>query len=174
MNAEPDPIESSTPPTLAAATRPGCVLGLVDPSGRGVYAIRHYTPGEVVVAGRVDEEFPRDRYPLQQITLDEAALRGGLIGKVAHSCAPNCGIRLNQAGAHDLVARYAIRPGDEITIDYAMRSFSIDLLPAHCQCGTVGCRGAITGFRDLSRERKLAYRGMVAPHLLVLDAARTR
>ena len=174
MNAETNAIEPSNAPTAAAVPRPGCVFGLVDPRGRGVYAIRHYTPGEVVVAGRVDGEFPRDRHPLQQITLDEAALRGGLMGKVAHSCAPNCGIRLNQAGAHDLVARYAIRPGTEITIDYAMRSYSIDLFPAHCQCGTVGCRGAITGFRDLSHERKVAYRGMVAPHLLVLDAARTR
>lgn len=172
MNA--DAIESSNAPTPGAISGPGCVFGLVDAGGRGVYALREYVQGEIVVAGQADGELPRDRHPLKQTTIDEAALRGGLMGKVAHSCAPNCGIRLNQAGTHDLVARYAIRPGTEITIDYAMRSFSIDLFPAHCQCGTVGCRGSITGFRDLPHERKVAYRGMVAPHLLVLDAARTR
>jgi hypothetical protein len=103
--------------------------------------------------------------------IDKTALRGGLMSKVAHSCAPNCGIRLNQPGTHDLVARYDIRAGTEITIDYAMRSFTIDLFPTHCQCGAVGCRGSVTGFKDLPPERKRAYRGWVAPHLLDLDLA---
>ena len=171
MIVETNASESSNPPTPSTITRRGCVFGLVDRRGRGVYAIRPYAVGEVVVPGHADAEFPRDRNPLRQVTIDRATLLGTLISKVAHSCAPTCGLRLNEAGTHDLVARYPIRPGTEITIDYAMRSFSIDLFPEHCQCGTVSCRGAITGFRDLPHERKLAYRGMVAPHLLVLDAA---
>ena len=171
MSIETNPSESSAPPPpLPAVLLPGCVFGLVDPSGRGVYAIRPYREGEIVLAGHVDGEFPRDRHPLRQVTLDEAAVRGGLLGQVAHSCAPSCGVRMNAVGTHDLVARYSIRPGSEITVDYAMRSFSIDLFPAHCQCGTVGCRGAITGFKDLPHERKLAYQGLVAPHLLLLDS----
>lgn len=37
----------------------------------------------------------------------------GLIPRVNHSCDPNCGIRLNSAGAHDLIARAPIATGTE-------------------------------------------------------------
>jgi hypothetical protein len=147
------------------------VLGVVDMRGEGVYTIRSFEGGAVVIPGFAEAEFPRDRHPLRRATLDQIALRGGLMSRVAHSCEPNCGLRLNSASTHDLVARYRIPMGTEVTCDYATRSFVIDLFPDACRCGAVGCRGTVMGWKDLPPELKLAYRDMVAPHLLELDRA---
>jgi hypothetical protein len=62
------------------------------------------------------------------------------------------------------VAREPIVAGEEITFDYAMRNYSVEHFPGGCLCGSDTCRGSITGWRDLSDERKAAYRGLVAPY----------
>jgi hypothetical protein len=93
----------------------------------------------------------------------------GLAAKVNHSCDPNCGIRSNDAGAPDLVARRHITPGEEITFDYAMRNYSIEYFPSRCRCGSPICRRTVTGWRDLPDERKRAYEGFVAGYLLEID-----
>ena len=50
------------------------------------------------------------------------------------------------------------------------RSFSKTLtFPGGCLCGSDTCRGSITGWKDLSDERKAAYRGLVAPYLVEID-----
>ena len=50
------------------------------------------------------------------------------------------------------------------------RSFSKTLIfPGGCLCGSDACRGSITGWKDLSDERKAAYRGLVAPYLVEID-----
>jgi len=167
VESEFDPKSVSTRPPPPEHS--GCVLGVVDTRGAGVYTIRSHTRGEVVIPGRTEAEFPRDRTPLKRPLLDQIALRGGLMSRVAHSCEPNCGLRLNVAGTHDLIARYNIAMGAEVTCDYAMRSFAIDLFPDPCRCGAVGCRGAVTGWSALPPELKLAYRDVVAPFLLELD-----
>lgn len=96
-------------------------------------------------------------------------LHGGFIPKVNHSCEPNCGIRPNASGAHDLIARKTIAPGEEITFDYAMRNYSVEFFPSHCRCGSRQCRDRITGWKDLPAQRKVDYRGFVAPYLLDID-----
>jgi hypothetical protein len=141
----------------------------MDTRGAGVYTIQAFRRGDIVIPGIAEAEFPRDRHPLRRPTLDQIALRGGLMSRVAHSCEPNCGVRLNAAGSHDLVARYGIPMGAEVTCDYATRSFAIDLFPDPCRCGAAGCRGTVTGWRDLPPELKRVYRDLVAPHLLELD-----
>jgi hypothetical protein len=103
-----------------------------------------------------------------QVGLWEHVQLGGLCSKVNHSCRPNCGVRLNDLGAPDLIALEPIVAEDEITFDYAMRNYSIEHLP-RCCCGASICRGSITGWKDLSTEQKEAYRGCVAPYLLELD-----
>ncbi len=94
---------------------------------------------------------------------------GGLVTKVNHSCDPNCGIRLNFSGAHNFVAREPIVAGQEITFDYAMRNYTVEHFPAHCQCGSRHCRDHITGWKDLPGQRKADYRGFVAPYLPDID-----
>ena len=56
-----------------------------------------------------------------KIGLNTYVFHAGYISKVNHSCDPNCGIKVNETGAHDFVARKDIEVGEEITFDYAMR-----------------------------------------------------
>jgi len=58
---------------------------------------------------------------------------------IRHSCDPSAWWQ-----GLDVVARRALMPGDEITLDYA--TFHDELMPAFdCACGTPDCRGTIRG-----------------------------
>lgn len=58
---------------------------------------------------------------------------------INHSCDPSAWIE-----GLDVVARRAIDPGDEVTLDYA--TFYNEVMPDfECQCGTAACRGVIRG-----------------------------
>nr|WP_277350059.1 SET domain-containing protein-lysine N-methyltransferase [Nonomuraea sp. FMUSA5-5] len=65
---------------------------------------------------------------------------GTAIGKANHSCDPN----LWWTGPYTLAARRDLRPGEEVTSDYATSTadpgFALD-----CRCGTPLCRGRVTG-----------------------------
>jgi len=76
-----------------------------------------------------------------------------------HSCAPNVGIQ----GQIVFVAVRDIRPGEELTIDYAM--FGGDPKPMRCACHAVACRGVITSgdWRRADLQRK--YRGYFSSYL---------
>ena len=58
------------------------------------------------------------------------------------------------------------------SLDYAMRNYSIEHFPGGCLCGAGNCRGSVTGWKDLPRDRKRAYDGLVAPYLLEIDRER--
>jgi hypothetical protein len=140
--------------------------------GEGVFATRPFQVGETVMVGVIDRELDHNHSHASQIGENRFVLHGGLIPKVNHSCEPNCGIRPNAGGAHDLVARRAITAGQEITFDYAMRNYSVDHFAAPCRCGSPRCRGRITGWKDLPSERKADYAGFVAPYLIDIDDRR--
>ena len=53
--------------------------------------------------------------------------------------------------------------------DYAMRNYSIEHFPSGCLCGAGNCRGSVTGWKDVSAERKADYEGLLAPYLLEID-----
>lgn len=139
--------------------------------GEGVFATRFFRLGETVMVGRIDRELDHNHPHASQVSEHRFVLHGGLIPKVNHSCEPNCGIRLNSSGAHDLVAREPIAADQEITFDYAMRNYSVEYLPA-CRCGSRHCRGRITGWKDLSQQGKADYHGFVAPYLIDIDNQR--
>jgi hypothetical protein len=88
---------------------------------------------------------------------------------VNDSCESNCGIRPNASGAHNLVARKPITPGEEITFDYAMRDYSVEYFPDHCRFGSCHCRDHITGWKNLPAQRKVDYHDFVAPYLISTD-----
>ena len=58
---------------------------------------------------------------------------------INHSCEPNVGF----AGNIVLVAMRDIKPGEELTTDYALFDDHDESMP--CACGTPSCRGAIGG-----------------------------
>ncbi|MCM2391349.1 SET domain-containing protein-lysine N-methyltransferase [Streptomyces albipurpureus] len=138
--------------------------------GAGVFAARSFRAGELVLAGVIGAELDRNDAHASQIALDRFVRHDGLMPRVNHSCDPTCGVRLNEAGAHDLFARLLISSGQEITFDYAMRNYRVEHFPDSCQCGTDLCRGSITGWKDLPADRRDAYQGSIAPYLLTEHA----
>lgn len=142
--------------------------------GEGVFATKSFKVGDIVMVGVIKERVNGNHSHASQIGEYEYVLHAGLISKVNHSCDPNCGIRVNETGAHDFVAIRNISINEEITFDYAMRNYNVDYFPKQCMCGSKRCRGKITGWKDLPGEKKKHYEGFVAPYLLALDAKHSR
>lgn len=145
------------------------LLGTPD-KGEGVFATKPFRCDDVVMVGVIKERVDENHSHASQIGEFDHVVHDGLISKVNHSCDPNCGVRVNPSGAHDFIARRAIKADEEITFDYAMRNYSIDFFPSNCACGSLRCRGTVTGWKDLPPRRKQDYTGFIAPYLLDLDA----
>ncbi len=139
--------------------------------GEGVFATKSFKVGDIVMIGVIEKMLNGNHSHASQIGENEYGLHAGLITKVNHSCGPNCGISVNATGAHDYVTIKDISVNEEITFDYAMRNYRIDYFPVKCMCGSIKCRGKVTGWQDLSNEKKKEYEGFVAPYLLELDEA---
>jgi uncharacterized protein len=77
-----------------------------------------------------------------------------------HSCQPNVGIQ----GQIVFVAMRNIRPGEELTIDYAM--FGGDPKPMRCQCNAASCRGVVTAADWRRKDLQRRYRGYFSAYLL--------
>jgi len=136
--------------------------------GEGVFATQSFTAGGIAMVGVIKEALNENHSHASQIGENKYVFHAGLISKVNHSCDPNCGIEINETGAHDFVAMREIVINEEITFDYAMRNYGVDYFPKQCMCGSEICRGRITGWKDLPVERKKIYEGFVAPYLLEL------
>ena len=138
--------------------------------GEGVFATIAFKSGETVMVGSIEKVLDKNNSHASQVDENKYVLHAGLISKVNHSCDPVCGIRVNQTGAHDFVAIKDIAVNEEITFDYAMRNFGVDYFPKKCLCGSRMCRGRVTGWKDLSENKKKMYENLVAPYLHKLDA----
>jgi hypothetical protein len=140
------------------------------PKGDGVFAVISFGAGDVVIPGVIGRPVSANDAHPNQVGIDEWIIEDGLGPMVNHSCEPNCGVRLSAGGVYDYVALRAIAVDDEITWDYATRNYTISHFPSACLCATAGCRGTITGWKDLTGEQKAAYAEFVAPYLWELDA----
>ncbi len=138
--------------------------------GEGIFATRSFKARETVMVGIIEKVLDGNHSHASQTGENKYVLHAGSISKVNHSCNPNCGISVNETGAHDFVAMRDINVNQEITFDYAMRNYGVNYFPKQCMCGSKGCRGKITGWKDLPDERKKIYKGFIAPYLLELDA----
>ena len=152
----------------------GCELRISSEKGDGVFATKSFERGETVVIGVIKEALNENHSHASQIGENEYVLHAGLTIKVNHSCDPNCGIKVNETGAHDFVAIKQITLNEEITFDYAMRNYGVDYFPKKCRCDAEECRHTITGWKDLPSKRKKEYEGFVAPYLLEVDAKYSR
>ncbi len=144
----------------------GYELRITEGRGEGMIACNDFQRGQLVMQGKIEKELKKSTSHSSQIGRNRHVLHAGLISKVNHSCNPNCGIRVNETGAHDFAAFRDIRAGEELTFDYAMRNYSVDYFPPKCMCGAPHCRGRITGWKSLPERTKKAYEGFVAPYLL--------
>jgi len=135
----------------------------------GVFATKPFDVGDTVIVGVIERRVDRNDSHATQMSRTEFALHAGLGPKVNHSCDPNCGVRANDSGAFDFVARKRVAADEEITFDYAMRNYTVEHFPSRCRCGSRICRGSVSGWKDLPNQRKAAYDGLVAPYLLEID-----
>jgi uncharacterized protein len=76
-----------------------------------------------------------------------------------HSCEPTCGVR----GIFQFVALKDIKPGDEITFDYAMTESSEYSI--NCHCGKPTCRVTITGDDWKIKELQRKYKGFFSAYI---------
>ena len=118
--------------------------------GRGVYALEHIPPRRKVIeytGERISRRETRRR-GLGRITylftLDDYWTIDGAVGGsgaeiINHCCDPNLYSWVYKG--HILyMSRRAIRPGEELTIDYR---FSDKTETVRCRCGAHACRGTI-------------------------------
>ena len=129
-------------------------------SGRGVFARRHFRPGDLVVPyapkqRRLDARDPEAVAAAETkltllsekrfVIVPDTSIPGGWLCN--HSCNPNAAIFSDRQGR--IQCTRAIAPGDEVTIFYGWVSHNEpDRDP--CHCGSSNCRGFINF--DLSDE----------------------
>ncbi|HEY7370767.1 MAG TPA: SET domain-containing protein-lysine N-methyltransferase [Polyangia bacterium] len=159
---------------IAASYRsPKTVVRVSGTHGRGLFAAKAIRKGEVVSI-RGGHILPR-RLPRRQrkpagywgYPISDGFVLGPLTRRetesvmmfLNHSCAPNVGIR----GQILFVAMRAIRPGEELTIDYAM--FGGDPKPMRCGCQADDCRGLITALDWRRQDLQRRYRGYFSSYL---------
>jgi uncharacterized protein len=135
--------------------------------GRGLFAAQPIARGEIV-AVKGGYVLTRSQWTALEPALGSAEIqisedlviapvqdghRDGSMLFTNHSCDPNLAIQ----GQIVLVAMRDIRPGDELTIDWATTDDGDYEL--ECRCGSPRCRGLVTG-KDWTRpELQARYRG---------------
>jgi len=169
LGDEPDGPAASLGRRHAVGEEGVALRAATEGKGEGVVTTRPFGAGETVMVGFLVGALTGNDSHATQVGPGRWARHGGQGPKVNHSCDPNCGVRLNAEDAFDFAARRAIGAGQEVTFDYAMRNFTIDHFPAVCLCGAAGCRGSITGWKDLPAARKTDYGELVAPYLRTMD-----
>lgn len=128
--------------------------------GKGMFAIRNLAEGDPVAiwggafvdrkaaaqaesAGKVVQQLEEDLFEI----VDRS--NPGPSYFQNHSCDPNTGMNDEVT----VVALCAIRPGEELTLDYATFELNEEwVMPWECRCGAPTCRKTITG-----RDWKLAH-----------------
>jgi hypothetical protein len=142
--------------------------------GLGLFAARDYAPGEALIDITGKPVGERGEYTIQierySHLYPDAPLR-----YANHSCEPNVGIRRGADGVLRFHARGAIRRDDEIQWDYATSEYELmnpggaGVFP--CSCGAPGCRGQVTGWKDLPPSVRQRYRDWAMPYLVENDPA---
>jgi hypothetical protein len=67
------------------------------------------------------------------------------MGKVLHSCDPNASVDMQ---TRTFTATKDIEAGEFVTMDYAQTEERL-FKPFYCSCGSVNCRGYVTGYGEL-------------------------
>ncbi|GAA4042975.1 SET domain-containing protein-lysine N-methyltransferase [Parerythrobacter jejuensis] len=137
--------------------------------GEGIFALKPFKRGDILYTGVLENASVTNHSHASQVSKTRFGFHIGLSSIFNHSCSPNCGIMINESGAHNIVAMESILAGDEATYDYAMRNYRIEHFPGSCSCGKTNCRNTITGWIGLPQQRKDDYAGFIAPYLLEID-----
>ena len=133
--------------------------------GRGVFAARHFMPGELILTfsgPRIDHTSPL-HYTEHANNLLQTGKYTYIYPEapglyVNHACNPNAGIVPHRR----LIALEPIAPNDEIRFDYST-TMDDGIWTLNCLCGHPDCRHVITDFKTLDPNIQSAYllRGIV-------------
>jgi len=163
----PSKTEGAPNPTMASGTE---VLGAqievrVNHLGNAVFARKAFSAGQPLLTGTGPFTRERSLYTIQ-VDDDFHIVPNEPLRFLNHSCAPNCGLVIHRGCADITVhALTDIRTGEELTLDYATFEREIAAFNGPCLCGVAACRGRLTGYRDLSAERRQFYGRHVAEYL---------
>jgi hypothetical protein len=139
--------------------------------GKAVYARDVIESGELIAVwtGRIVSTDELDELP-EEIRRHTVQVEEGLYlashgsdegpDFINHSCEPNAGLD----GQIAIVAMHRIQPGDEVTIDYAMCDGS-PYDEFGCECGSILCRGRVTGEDWRNPTLWERYAGHFSPYL---------
>lgn len=139
--------------------------------GQGLFAIETIGAAELLVVWggelRTADQIAalQDEDNCHGLQVDEGvylwSIRDGDAGDyVNHSCDPNAWV----SGQISLLARRDIRVGEEITFDYATTDAS-DYDTFECHCGSVLCRGVVTGQDWRRADLQERYRGHFSAYI---------
>jgi len=139
--------------------------------GKAVYARDVIESGELIAVwtGRIVSTDELDELP-EEIRRHTVQVEEGLYlashgpdegpDFINHSCEPNAGLD----GQIAIVAMHRIQLGDEVTIDYAMCDGS-PYDEFECECGSILCRGRVTGEDWRNPTLWERYAGHFSPYL---------
>lgn len=132
--------------------------------GRGVFALRDFKQGDIVIEGIVDKVIEKRGEHTFTIHGVHVVLEGAAC-LVNHSCDPNCMHVFNQRGTFDYVARRNINAGEQITHDTSAYEYEVAHFSQKCLCGSVNCRGKVKGWKDLTATERESIREYTIPFL---------
>jgi hypothetical protein len=127
----------------------------------GVYAIRAFEKGEVVISSDLkdDNTKPTDKPCAHSIQIgwNKHILMNLPARYLNHSCDPNIAVvGLNEKGSYDFEALSDIGSDEELTFDYETTEYEIGAF-SKCCCGSPNCRGHIRGYKHTGNEIREKY-----------------
>ncbi|MBI4136892.1 SET domain-containing protein [Candidatus Roizmanbacteria bacterium] len=135
--------------------------------GVGTYALKDIPKGSLVVIGRPLAIAPVRTDMSFQIDWNKHVELNDPAERINHSCDPNLGIRVNEFGGYNFIARRDIKKGEEITWCYPTSEY-VSIAVKDCLCGTRACTGKVTGWEDVPdhMKEKFMKEGFVAPFIM--------
>ncbi len=109
-------------------------LGLVSavPFRRGARVIEYV--GEIIDDAEADRRSNRYIFEVRKDVNIDGSARRNLARYVNHACRPNCEDRIVGNRVFYVAAR-AIKPGEELTVDYGKTYYDHYIAPYGCRCG---------------------------------------
>lgn len=140
------------------------IINKTKSKGVGVFAMRNFLEGEVIVYGKMVRLLPARTMHSFQINANTHVQLDKVSRSINHSCKPNTGIRNNAFQAYDFIALKKIVKGEEITWDYETTEY-ISISVNKCLCGSKSCRKMLRGFAFREEELTEKYGIYIADYL---------
>lgn len=138
--------------------------------GKGVFALRDFKKGDMVVRGIVEKVIESRGEHTFTIHGVHVVLAGPAC-LVNHSCNPNSVHVFNKSGTFDFVARRPIDAGEQITHDTSAYEYEVEKFSQQCLCGSDNCRGEVKGWKDLTKQQRESIREYTIPFLQHIEDA---